>query len=119
MGATSNGTAEVWRQRIIAQRASGQSIRAWCRVNSQHEHAFYWWRSRLGLSPRSATQPRQRRAAKPIEFTEVVMHHAERPGLVAPEPMCLRLCGGRELILPASMPVEQIAKLIHAIEVSA
>jgi hypothetical protein len=32
------------------------------------------------------------------------------------EPLRLRLVGERELILPASMPPEQVARLVHAIE---
>jgi hypothetical protein len=32
------------------------------------------------------------------------------------EPLRLRFSGGRELILPASMPIEQVARLVHAIE---
>jgi hypothetical protein len=109
MEATSNGTAQAWRNRIAAQRASAQSIRAWCREHSHHEHAFYWWRSRLGLSPKAAVKQRpNRRPAKAIKFAEVVVNRAE--------PIRLRLGGGRELILPASMPVESVAKLVHAIE---
>jgi hypothetical protein len=30
--------------------------------------------------------------------------------------MCLRLAGGRELILPATMPVQQLVTLIRALE---
>ncbi|HEY1683248.1 MAG TPA: hypothetical protein VGG19_00675 [Tepidisphaeraceae bacterium] len=112
MEATVNGTAEAWRQRIAMQRSSGQSIRAWCRQNNLHEHAFYWWRSRLGLSPKLPAR-RQRRASKPIRFAEVVV------GRPVTEPMRLCLGGGRELLLPASMPVDQVAQLISALEVSA
>lgn len=106
MEATSNGTAEAWRERITSQQASGQSIRAWCRDNGHHEHAFYWWRTRLGLS----SQKRSRGRAKPIRFAEVVVNHTNV------EPMHLRLSGGRELVLPASMPVERVAALIRALE---
>jgi len=38
MDATSNGTANAWRERVVSQQASGQSIRAWCRENDHHEH---------------------------------------------------------------------------------
>jgi hypothetical protein len=105
MEVTSNGTADAWRERITSQRASGQSIRAWCRENHHHEHAFYWWRSRLGLSPKSTRKLRQ---AKAIQFDEVVVNRAE--------PMCLRLGRGRELVLPATMPVQQLVTLIRAME---
>src|SRR5690349_14160660 len=46
-----NTAADKWRERVKAQQGSGQSIRAWCREHGCHEHAFYWWRCRLGLSP--------------------------------------------------------------------
>lgn len=110
MGATSNGAAQAWRERVTSQQASGQSIRAWCRQNNHHEHAFYWWRSRLGLSPKSAAKRRQRHPVKPLKFAEVVVDRA------AAEPICLRLAGTRELLLPTSMPVEHVAKLVRAIE---
>lgn len=117
MEATSNGTAQAWRDRITSQQASGQSIRAWCRQTNHHEHAFYWWRARLGLSPKAAVKRRAKpRPAKTIRFAEVVVNRAERTGLGPAQPICLRLGGTRELLLPASMPVEHVAKLVRAIE---
>lgn len=119
MEATSNGTADAWRERVTSQQTSGQSIRAWCREHNHHEHAFYWWRRRLGLSPTSTTRrPQRRERATPLRFTEVVVDRAatERPGLCPPQTMRLRLAGGRELHLPASMPLEHVAKLVRAIE---
>lgn len=113
MRASVNGTIEVWRERIVTQRDSGQSIRAWCRAHGCHEHGFYWWRARLGLSPTSGVK-RRRRPRAPVGFAEIVV---DRPEAV--EPMSLRLASGRELILPVSMPVEHVARLIHAIEASA
>jgi hypothetical protein len=110
MEVAANGTADAWRERITSQQASGQSIRVWCRENNHHEHAFYWWRARLGLSPKSAAKRTQRRPLKPLRFAEVVVHRA------AAEPMRLRLGGGRELHLPASMAIESVAKLVRAIE---
>jgi len=107
-----NGTADVWRERIVAQQASGQSIRAWCRAHDCHEHGCYWWRARLGLSPTSGVK-RQYRRRTPVGFAEVIV---ERPAIG--EPMSLRLAGGRELILPASMPVEHVVRLVQAIEAS-
>lgn len=118
MEAAVNGTAEAWRERIVAHRASNQSIRAWCRQNDCHEHAFYWWRGRLGLSPKSATKRPGRHPARPHpqagpRFAEVVVDGT------ASDSIRLRLSGGRELVLPASMPVEHVAKLVRAIEGSA
>jgi len=125
MEATVNGKADAWRQRIAAQRISGQSIRAWCRQNDQPEHAFHWWRSRLGLAPRPkharwrSSKPAEM-PGSPLTFTKV--------NLIPPpasEPLRLRLAGPvdrsvgtgrRELLLPMSMPMSQVAELLLALE---
>lgn len=109
MDAKRSKTAEVWRERVVAQQASGQAVRAWCGAHGCPEHGFYWWRARLGLSPASALKRRRRRAG-PIAFAEVVV---ERP---SPEPIVLRLGSGRELLLPSSLPVARLAELLRAIE---
>ncbi|MCC7106224.1 MAG: hypothetical protein IT307_13865 [Chloroflexi bacterium] len=109
--------AEAWRRRIVAQQAGGQSIRAWCRANGCHEQSFYQWRSRLGLCPSSAMKRRRRRARR-LEFAEVVVDRAAcgPPAAGGAEPICLRLGGGRELVLPGSMPAGQLALLIRELE---
>jgi len=108
--ASRSKTADAWRERIAAQRASGQSIRQWCRGNACHEHSFYWWRARLNLRPAGAAgRGRGNAGAGAIPFAEVVVR-------AAAQPLCLRLIGGRELVVPASMPVEQVAKLIRLVE---
>ena len=81
MEAAVNGTADAWRQRFDSQRSSGQSIRAWCRANDCHEHAFYWWRSRLGLSPKSSAK---RRRVNRLTFAEVVVNQRSA------DPICRR-----------------------------
>jgi hypothetical protein len=115
-------TADVWRERIAAQQAGGQSIRALCKENGWHEHAFYWWRSRLGLSPVSVIR-RGRRPKMPGGFAEVVVGRpAAGVRLVEPltastvEPIRLCLLGGRELVLPASMSDQRVAALVCLIE---
>ena len=117
MEAVVNGKADAWRQRIENQRASGQSVRAWCEANDAQEGSFYWWRARLGLSPDKRRFRRPPRSAQakptPLAFAQVVVHPSTA------EPLRIRLAGERELILPASMPLEQVAKLIHAIEATA
>jgi len=106
-----NGNADAWRRRINDQRASGQSVRVWCKSNGSQEGSFYWWRSRLGLSPKKMRPSKQAKAKPtPLAFAQVVVHPSTT------ELLRLRFTGGHELILPASMPVEQVAKLVHAIE---
>ncbi len=115
---TVDPSAEAWRERVTAQRASGQSIRAWCREHGHHEHAFYAWRRRLGLSPAPARK-RRSRLAGPLEFAEAVMDRQAVAASLAERsvgPILLRFAGGRELVLPASMPVGQIAGLIRELE---
>jgi hypothetical protein len=63
--------ANLWRDRIDAQRGSGQSVRAWCQANNAREHSFYWWRARLGLSPAKRSS---RQRSKPIAFAQVVLN---------------------------------------------
>jgi hypothetical protein len=46
----------------------------------------------------------------PLAFAQVVVHPSTA------EPFRFRFAGQRELILPASMPIEQVATLVHAIE---
>ena len=126
MEATVDDKAEMWRDRIEAQRGSGQSVRGWCKANDSREHSFYWWRARLGLSParRPAGQP-----FKPVAFARVVVRPRGSGWVVPPsaaeakpaaaEALRLRLGGERELIFPACMPLEQVAKLVRAIEATA
>lgn len=71
-------------------------------------------RARLGLSP--AKRP-TRGSAKPIVFARVVVKPSATAATPAvTEALRLHLAGGRELIIPASMPVERVATLVHAIE---
>jgi hypothetical protein len=115
------GRSEVWRERIVAQQTGGQSIRTLCKENGWHEHAFYWWRSRLGLSPVSAIR-RGRRPKMPAGFAEVVVDRPAPVSRVEPltagavEPIRLRLLGGRELVLPVSMSDQRIAAMVCMIE---
>lgn len=112
-GQTENTPAAAWRERIGAQQASGQRIRAWRRENGCREHSFYWWRARLGLSPMAGKRRGRPRADSPVGFARVVVE----PSMTSSaEPIRLSLMGGRELMLPMSMPLERIATLVRAIE---
>ena len=42
-----NPKADEWAERIAAQRASGMSVRQFCREQGLTEHSFYAWRKRL------------------------------------------------------------------------
>jgi hypothetical protein len=123
MEVTPNGKAEDWRRRIEDQRASGQSVRAWCLANGTREHSFYWWRARLGLSAENRRRrARRKRSAEasysPVAFAKVLVgaSRSAAEGQVLSAPLHLRLAGGRELILPPSMSIGQMARLVRAIE---
>ena len=131
MRKTSDAAAQIWRERIEAQRAGGLSIRAWCRGNNCHEHAFYVWRSRLGLSPAPAARLRSPQATKrrdaqrglpsaaagSVGFAQAVVD-VDKAWVSAAVDGSIRLClaEGRELVLPASLPPVYLAQLIRAIE---
>jgi len=124
------GKAEAWRRRMEDQRASGQSVRAWCLANQTREHSFYWWRSRLGLSP----EPRRPRRRNGLSEAPAALSRVRLVGSPAIEPLTaqssaaekveaeqareLRLClaGGRELLLPASLAMSRVAELLIALE---
>ena len=106
--------ARLWRERVMTQQASGQRVRTWCRENGCHEHSFHWWRARLGLSPVACkgVDP-----VTPVGFARVVVKSGESgAGMNPADPIRVSLIGGREVILPLSMPVERIARLLRAIE---
>jgi hypothetical protein len=114
------GKAQTWRERVAAQQASGQRVRDWCRQTGCLEHSFYRWRARLGLStavrkPRGGTV-----GIKPVRFIQAVIGptttREQLPDGLSVEPIRLWLIGGREVILPASMPIERLARLLRAVE---
>jgi hypothetical protein len=111
---TKEALAATWRQRVVAQQASGQSIRQWCRANGCQEHTFYVWRARLGLSRVTTRTPPSAR----VGFIRIIPKDStsRQTPMGFGEPIRLSLVGGRELILPASMPVERIVGLLRAIE---
>lgn len=70
-----NPKADEWAERIAAQRASGMSVRRFCREQGLTEHSFYAWRKRLqeqgpvrfALVERSARRP-ERTAEAALEL---------------------------------------------------
>jgi len=123
-----------WRRRIIEQRDSGLSVDAWCRVNDVGKQSFYLWRRRLaagdamrdGAAGRADSSPHAsvlRRgplragngALEPMSLARVLVGPSRAAGDDG-QTLRLRLSGGDELLLPASMPVKQLAELIAALE---
>jgi hypothetical protein len=92
------------------------SIRAWCRRHGVPASRFYRWRIRLGLAPL-----RKPRACddRPVEFARVLVQESAGaiPGAgCSGEPIRLTLLGGRQLLLPAALPLEQILGIVRGIE---
>ena len=62
--------AKIWRERVGARHAGGQSVRAWWLANGVREHSFYRWRARLGLSPAGRISRRQ---SNPVAFARFLV----------------------------------------------
>ena len=112
-----------WRGAFERQRASGLTVRAFCRREGVSEPSFYAWRRvvRERDQERQLTAKRPRRAAfcsgKPnrpqASFLPVVLREAPTPdggGIV------IAWQGGRRMRLPATVPPDRLAELVHAIE---
>ena len=89
---TVNGKAVAWRRCIDDQRASGQSVRAWCKGNDALSRFLLRWRARLGLSPGKRRLRRSLKLAEakptPLAFAQVVVHPSTA------EPLRLRFAPG-------------------------
>ena len=103
-----------WRKILRQFAASGQSIRGFCAARQLKETAFYFWRAEIQRRDSRTLARRPCKAAAQPAFAEVVV----QPPIVPPaqQSLRLRLGGGRELLLPASWPIDQVAALLRAIE---
>ena len=100
-----------WRDALRRHKGSGLTVRAFCAGEQLAETAFHAWR-RI-LRERDAER-RQVPPANPAPaFVPVVVREADRP---ADERIVIDLRGGRVMRLPASMPAEQVARGVRAIE---
>jgi hypothetical protein len=103
--------AQTWQRRLEDQRTSGLSIAVWCRNNGCCRQSFYRWQARLGHGASEASA---------AGFTEIRLAPPAQPlGPLCPEPLRLRLIGGRELLVPMSMPATSLVQLLHALETPA
>ena len=104
----------AWRQHFKQFAGSGQSVRQFCAAHQLTETAFYFWRSEIRRRDQQASSRRghtKLRSTRPVGFARVLV---ESPA--ASDTLRLRLNGGRELLLPASMAPEQVARLMLALE---
>jgi len=115
MESTTKSKEDIWRDHFDSQLASGQSVRAWCKASDPPEHSFYWWRSKLALSP--ARKP-SRQSSKPIAFAQVVVHSTTAEAKpIAIEPLRLRFVGHGAFPRPARQaPRRSRGKLVRMAE---
>jgi transposase-like protein len=107
-----------WRDALQRHVASGLSVRAFCRQEQLAESALYAWRRTIAardgqvpsgkLKPTKSHPPRPAPAAfVPAVVTNLPAHEAS---------IVLEFAGGRVLRLPASVSMDQLAGLLHALE---
>jgi hypothetical protein len=95
---------------------SGLTVRAFCAREELAETAFHAWRRILRErdAERRPDRPVAPATAAPAPaFVPVVVREADRP---AEGQHVIDLRGGRAMRLPASMPIEHVARLVRAIE---
>ena len=101
-----------WREALRRRKASGLTIRAFCAREQLAETAYHAWRRTL--RERDAERRQAPAAAAPAPaFVPVVVREDRRQ---AQEHVVIDLRGGRAMRLPASMPPEQVARIVLAIE---
>ena len=126
----SNRLPEQWRGVIEAQRRSGLCVEAYCRQQQITPSCFYRWRRFLSQTTGAASpwmgQKRRRQSTSSVGLAPAIEGFAavrvaaqtNVPRTLGDESIRLSLSGGRELILPVSMPVQRLAELLMALELS-
>jgi len=111
---------EDWRLLIEAQATSGLGVKEYCRQQRLTPSCFYRWRRFLTGKTGAASawaNPKRRRSRAINGFAAVQMvEDKSEPRSLPGEPIRLLLAGGRELILPVSMPARRLAELLMALE---
>jgi hypothetical protein len=102
-----------WRETLRRHNGSGLTVRAFCAREELAETAFHAWRRILRERDAERRPAPPTPAAPAPTFVPVVVREADRP---ADERIVIDLRGGRAMRLPASMPAEQVAALVRAIE---
>jgi hypothetical protein len=114
---------QSWRDILGQFAAGGQRVREFCAARQIKESAFYFWRREIarrdegvagkGPAGRDASTAGPT-ASRPLAFAQILV----RPPQPTAAQQSLRLClsGGRELLLPISLPAQQVAAIVRAIE---
>ena len=101
-----------WRERLARFRASGLSVRAYCRQEQLAAPSFYAWRRTLAERDGHAPARRRTTAASRPAFVPVLV--TDPPASEAA--IVLELGAGRRLRLPASIAIERLSQLLTALE---
>jgi hypothetical protein len=111
---------EDWRLLIEAQASAGLGVEEYCRQQRLTPSCFYRWRRFLaGTGGGTSPWANQRRRSLPAiaGFAAVrVASDQSKPQSLPGESIRLRLAGGRELILPVSMPASRLVELLIGLE---
>jgi len=121
---------QAWRQTLRRWRASGESVRAFCRREGISEPSFYWWRRRLSgqrsgsASKTSGRGPRQRASTKssgkqpttraaPAGFSEVQLNGA---GQTSDDVIELMLPTGERLRIGREVNAEHLQRVLAVLQ---
>jgi transposase-like protein len=115
----------MWRGVLTRFRASGLSVRAFCRQERLSEPSFYAWRRTIHerdagsktVVKSSKTVQKRASAARPRKQPAFLPIVVQRDSLASQGAgISLELRGGRTLRLPESIPVERLAAIIQTLE---
>jgi hypothetical protein len=103
-----------WREALRRQKSSALTVRAFCAREQLAETAFHAWRRIL----RERDAERRPAPSPAPAFVPVVVRQEGRGEAAdaATADIVIDLRGGRAIRLPASMPAEQLARIVRAIE---
>lgn len=102
-----------WRETLKRQAGSGLTVRAFCAEEQLAETAFHAWRRVLrerDQERRGATAATPAPAFVPVVVRPDGRREPDAAGII------IDLRGGRAMRLPTSMPTEQLARIVRAIE---
>lgn len=123
-----------WRELVEGHRSSGLSVGAYCRQHGVTSSCFYRWRRFLtGTTPASSTWTKTNgpRAGRVSDISAIdgfaavrvvpdaaasLQTSALQPRSLQSESIRLMLAGGREMILPALMPIGRVVELAVTLE---
>jgi putative transposase len=111
---------EQWAQRIRDQKASGQSIQAWCDANGIHRQRYFYWQRKLRALAceqlAGVTDGMETKLAVASGFTQVQVNAAS----IMPTPLGAQPggqvgieTGGVQITADSGYPVEQLTVLVR------